>query len=110
MKFGSTLVLLLMVGIAVGCRKQDIRIARIHVPQMSGQACADRVVSIVRRVPGVQTDMITVDRERRDVSVPYDSIKLSLKNIEYALAKSGFDANNIPADEKARAALPESCR
>jgi len=94
----------------VSCRKQDVRIARIHVPQMSGQACADRVVSVVRRVPGVQADMITIDRERRDVSVPYDSIKLSLKNIEYALAKAGFQANNIPADEKARAALPESCR
>jgi copper chaperone CopZ len=110
MKSRAILVLLLMIGMALGCRKQDIRTARIHVPQMSGQACADRVVSVVRRVPGVQTDMITVDRERRDITVPYDSIKLSLKNIEYALAKAGFQANDIPADEKARAALPESCR
>ncbi len=110
MKARAILVLLLMVGMAFGCRKQDIRMARIHVPQMSGQACADRVVSVVRRVPGVQADMITVDRERRDVAVPYDSIKLSLKNIEYALAEAGFQANDIPADEKARAALPEDCR
>ncbi len=110
MKSRAILVLLLMLGMMVGCRKQDIRIARIHVPQMGGQVCVDRVVTIVRRVPGVQGDLITVDRERRDVSVPYDSIKLSLKNIEYALAKAGFDANNIPADKKARAALPESCR
>ncbi len=103
-------MLLLMCGVLLGCRKQDIRIARIHVPQMSGQVCVDRAVSVVRRVPGVQTDMITVDRERRDITAPYDSIRLSLKNIEYALAKAGFQANDIPADEKARAALPESCR
>ncbi len=104
------IVLSLVVLGTVSCRKQDVRIARIHVPQMSGQVGVDRVVSVVRRVPGVKTDMIAVDRERRDITVPYDSIKLSLKNIEYALAKSGFQANNIPANEKARAALPESCR
>jgi copper chaperone CopZ len=102
--------MIVMVGLGAGCRKQDIRIARITVPQMNNQACVDRVVSIVRRVPGVQGDLVTVDRERRDVAVPYESLKLSLKNIEYALAKAGFQANNIPADEKARAALPESCR
>jgi copper chaperone CopZ len=102
-------VLLCVLGTA-SCRKQDIRTARITVPQMRNQLCVDRVVSVLRRVRGVQGDRIAVDRERQNVAVPYDSLKLSLKNIEYALAKAGFQANNIPPDEKARAALPESCR
>jgi copper chaperone CopZ len=110
MKFHWTMVVLLVVGLGVGCRKQDIRTARIHVPQMGSQLCVDRAVSVVRRIPGVRGDQVVADRERRDIDVPYDSLKLSLKNIEYALAKAGFQANNIPADEKARAALPESCR
>ncbi len=102
--------MLVTLGCGAACRRQDIRIARITVPQMNNQACIDRVVSIVQRIPGVQGDLVTVDRERRDVTVPYESLKLSLKNIEYALAEAGFQANNIPADEQARAALPESCR
>lgn len=100
----------LVMAVAVGCRKQDIRIARITVPQMNGKPCVERVVATIRQVPGVRGDMIEVDRQRRDVSVPYDSFKLSLKNIEYALAEVGFDANDIPADATARAALPETCR
>ena len=109
MKFRHVFLLLALLSV-VACRKQDIRVARITVPQMGSQACADRVNMIVQRIPGVLGDQVVLDRERRDVAVPYDSIKLSLKNIEYALAKAGFQANNIPADEKARAALPESCR
>ena len=104
------IMVLLVVVLGAGCRKQDIRTARIHVPQMGSQLCVDRAVGVVRRVPGVMGDQVVVNRERRDIAVPYDSLKLSLKNIEYALAKAGFQANNIPADEKARAALPEDCR
>lgn len=106
----SRVFLLLALLTVVSCRKQDIRVARITVPQMGSDTCADRVSVIVQRIPGVLGDQVTLDRERRTVAVPYDSIKLSLKNIEYTLAKAGFQANNIPADEKARAALPESCR
>ena len=110
MKSGNLLTILLMAVLAAGCRKQDIRLARITVPQMSGQGCVERVVGIARRIPGVQADRISVDRERRELTVPYDSLKLSLKNIEYALAEAGFQANDIPADEAARATLPETCR
>ena len=110
MKWHCFLVVAVAVVLSAGCRKQDIRMARIHVPQMGSQLCVDRAVSVVRRIPGVRGDQVVADRERRDIDVPYDSLKLSLKNIEYALAKAGFQANNIPADEKARAALPESCR
>jgi copper chaperone CopZ len=110
MRFIEVALLSVALAAVVSCRKQDIRIARIHVPQMGSQTCVDRAVTLVRRIPGVQADRVMVDRERRDIAAPYDSLKLSLKNIEYALAKAGFQANDIPADEKARAALPESCR
>ncbi|NQU39312.1 MAG: heavy-metal-associated domain-containing protein [Lentisphaerae bacterium] len=106
----SYIFLLLALLTMVSCRKQDVRMARITVPQMNSQDCADRVSMILQRIPGVLGDQVAIDRERRDVAVPYDSLKLSLKNIEYTLAKAGFEANNIPADEKARAALPESWR
>jgi copper chaperone CopZ len=110
MRFSIVMLLSLVLAGTLSCRKQDVRTARIHVPQMAGPLCVDRVLERVRRVPGVLGDQVAVDSIRRDITVPYDSLKLSLKNIEYALAKAGFQANNIPADERARAALPESCR
>jgi len=103
-------ILLLCLAAAAGCRRKDIRTARIHVPQMAGDACRERVVAAVSRQQGVLGDKVTVDAETRDVVVPYESLVLSLKNIEYAISAAGFDADDIPADPEARAALPPECR
>jgi hypothetical protein len=42
--------------------------------------------------------------------VRYDTLRQSLKNLEYAVADAGFDANDIPANETVRSNLPEACR
>lgn len=77
---------------------------------MAGPDCELRVLTAVGRVSGVLTDDITIEQSSRDVIVPYDSLKLSLKNIEFTIADIGFAANDVPANEEARAALPEACR
>jgi hypothetical protein len=103
-------ILLLCLAAAIGCRRKDIRTARIHVPQMTGPECRELILAVVNKQQGVQGDKVTTNPARRDVVVPYDSLVLSLKNIEYALARAGFAANDIPADPAARAALPPACR
>ncbi len=102
------LALLLM--LLPACRRQDIRTARLTVPQMRTPECAERVVGILSQQAGVQGQLVQADLPLREVTVPYDSLLLSLKNLEYALAEAGFDANDIPADPEARARLPEAWR
>jgi hypothetical protein len=53
---------------------------------------------------------IRIDLTSRTVTVKYDSIKMSLKNLEFAVADAGFEANNTPASETAAAQLPPECR
>jgi hypothetical protein len=60
-------------------------------------------------VHGVFNADTETDIGERMVRVRYDSIKLSIKNIEFAIAEAGFRANEVPADAKAAAALPAEC-
>lgn len=84
--------------------------AIIHVPQMKNEACVARVVKALGNRPGVMRDAIEVDRQGCTVIVPYNSIELSLKNLEFAVAEAGFQANHVPADADAAAKLPPECR
>ena len=105
------IVLLLAGGVCLcSCRRVDMRTARIYVPAMKNRASAEWVVNAVARIPGVQRDKLQVNMETRDVIVPYDSINLSLKNIEFAIAGVGFDADDVPADPTAARNLPAECK
>ncbi|MBL7114495.1 MAG: heavy-metal-associated domain-containing protein [Kiritimatiellae bacterium] len=104
-------VLAAMVFVVASCRKDDVRTVVIRVPGMHNEAC----VQVIRRALapaqyGVKMDSIKVDLENRRITLAYDSMKLSLKNIEFMIVKAGFAANEVPADPKAAAALPEACR
>jgi copper chaperone CopZ len=94
----------------VSCRQRDLRTMPIHVPGMKSQACVELVKAAVARVPGVLPDKTTVDPATRTVYVTYESLGLSLKNIEFAIADAGFAANEIPAKPEAAAALPPECK
>jgi hypothetical protein len=50
------------------------------------------------------------DVAARTVTVTYNSMRLAIKNIEYAITAAGFDVNEEQARPEARQALPEGCR
>jgi copper chaperone CopZ len=93
-----------------GCRRSDVRTIALSVPDMNNEACVAVVREALAVVPGVQRDAMRFDVPGREVVVVYDSLQLSLKNIEYVVARAGFRVNDIPADEQAAAALPAACR
>jgi len=95
---------------ACSCRRADLRTVKIHVPAMKNEACAQVVRRSVARVKAVRNDSISIDLETREVTVTYDSVFMSLKNVEFTIAAAGFAANDVPADRKAADALPAECR
>jgi copper chaperone CopZ len=96
-------VLLGVAGYLGGCRRQDERVIQIDVPGMRTEAHARIVVSAIGSVPGVRPEGIKTDLANRKVTVTYESIVASLKNIEFAIADAGFSANDIPANAEAAA-------
>jgi periplasmic mercuric ion binding protein len=105
------LQLALMGALAIGalsCRSQDIRTKTIQVPQMTNDHCAKIVTEALSRAEGIVPEGIKVGPQ--SVTVTYDSMRTALKNLEFSIAGAGFDADEIAADPKARAALPADCR
>ena len=96
-----------LVGLA-SCRMNDIRSQTIRVPQVKSAAAQKVVQAALGRADGVLTNGLAFGAGT--VTVRYDSMKLALKNLEQVIADAGFDANNTPADAKARDALAPECR
>lgn len=77
----------------------------IDVPGMSTDEHAAMVMNAMRTIPGVDTNSVRVDFSRHTVTVNYESLVASLKNIEMAIADAGFEANGIPPNADAAAKL-----
>ncbi len=103
-------IMSVVVVLSVSCRKHDVRTMWISVPEMKNQACADRIKSALGKVKGVSNMLTEVNIGDRTVLVTYESTLMSMKNIEFYIAEAGFAANEVPANKKAQAALPESCK
>lgn len=72
--------------------------AVISVPDMTSNTDANVVVDAIAfaRVGG-DDPRVAASQDSRRLTIRYESLQLSLKNIEYAVACAGFDANNVPA-------------
>ena len=75
----------------------------IDVPGMETEEHAALVSRAMGTVPGVDTNSVRFDFTRHTVTVRYESLVASLKNIEMAIADAGFAANDIPANAEAAA-------
>jgi copper chaperone CopZ len=104
------MALLLVCLFVVACRQHDYRTITIHVPEMKTQRCATLVRRALSSVRGAERRTIDIDLKARTVTVTYDSLFLSLKNLEFAIAGAGFQANNVPAKGDALKALPSECK
>lgn len=91
--------------LGAGCRRQDVRTIVIDVPGMENETHASMVIHAMRTIPGVDTNSVRVDFSRHTVTVRYESLVASLKNIEMAISDAGFAANDVPANPAAAARL-----
>ncbi len=96
--------------LTVSCRRTDIQMLVVNVPEMRNSACSELIVKKLSTQVGVKKGSeISVDLVARTVTVRYESLLTANKNIEYAIAETGFSANAIPANKDAASKLPKEC-
>ena len=111
MKIITAIVLMSLVCLAVSCRRNDRRTMLIDVPGMKDTSSEAQVRGILMKIDGIAKDVdgrlrIESNLEDRTVLVTFDSMRLSLKNIEHALADAGYEANDVPPNPQS-VGLPE---
>ena len=71
-------------------------------------SCEVTVTKAVEKVEGVQS--VSADTDNKVVKVAYAEGVIQVGDIETAIAKSGYQANDKKADAEAYKKLPECCK
>ena len=108
MKYFAYMVLFACTVFAASCRTEDIRTVEIFIPDMKDEASVRKVMEVLNQVHGVKHSLLSVNPERNSVSVTYNSMKLAIKNIEYAIAGAGFSTYTKNDDGSTRSGIPAS--
>jgi copper chaperone CopZ len=104
-------VLLLAAAVlAGGCRVRDVRTAELRVPGVADEASLAKARAALRTLPDSRLSNKTGDDEKclrvdadfasGTLTVRYDSMKVGTKNLVDALAKAGFEAEEIREDAR----------
>jgi copper chaperone CopZ len=96
--------------IGASCRQHDYRTLVVKVPEMRNDACVRVIGAKLGQLPKVQREDVKFDIPNRTITVTYDTLLAADKNVEFLIADAGFEANGVPANKKAAAALPAECR
>lgn len=70
--------------------------------------CKQRIENKLNFTKGIKN--ATLDLKTKEVTVIYDKEKINPETIRAAIAKVGYDADNVPANEKAYKKLPKCCQ
>ena len=72
------------------------------------ESCEKRIENALNFEKGVKSGKL--DLKTKSVTVVFDSEKTTSDKIRKAIANTGYDADNIPADAKAYKKLPGCCQ
>jgi len=108
MQLSRFLACAMILALASGCFRPDRRTITVAVPQMSSPACYAIIVESLKGIEGIESAQ--PDYDARSLSVTFNGLRLAIRNVEYAIAATGFDANDLTGAPEAKARLPEGCR
>ncbi len=82
--------------------------AVINVPTIVCNSCVNNVTKAVKKVSGVKT--AKVDLEKKTATISYVSTKTTLSKLEKAIANAGYNANNTKRNKAAYDKLDACCK
>ena len=86
----------------------DVTTVSIAIPTAQCSMCENKIVKALKNTEGVQS--ATVDLEAKTVSVVFTEASLTLNDLETAISKTGYDANEMKADQGAYEGLAACCK
>ncbi len=107
------IVLIFALGvILVACQKSEQAATAsqvdIKVPTIQCESCANNVKTALQELQGVKSAQ--VDLQAKIAQVSFDAATLGLSDLENAIAKAGYDANDTKRDSLAYGDLDACCK
>ncbi len=82
--------------------------ATINLPTIKCGSCVETVTNAINELKGIEK--VNVDKKTKMAVVKYNATKLKIADIESAIAKAGYDANDAKRDKKAYEQLDSCCK
>ncbi len=117
MKFKVILMIVLSIVIvntisAQEAKKKDKKEKKLEVVEIQTSAicgdCKERLEHDIAFEKGVK--FVELDDDTKILTIKYKQGKNNKENLKKAITKVGYDADDLPADEKAYNALPDCCK
>lgn len=80
----------------------------INLPTIKCSMCVKTVKKAVGTIDGIVET--TIDLDKKTATVKFDPVKLTVADIEKAIAASGYDANESKRNTDAYSKLPNCCQ
>lgn len=72
------------------------------------EQCKERIEKAVKKLDGVEFAELNV--ETKILTVKFEEEDINLEKIKKTVNKTGYDADDMPADKRAYAKLPKCCQ
>lgn len=82
--------------------------AVIQTPGLQCEACKNRIEQHLFREDGISS--VKADYRRHTVAVTFIKDRTNIENIKASIANTGYDADDVTADEEAFKRLPKTCQ
>jgi copper chaperone CopZ len=107
------IVLIFALGVMLAaCQKSEqaatVAQADIKVPTIQCESCANNVKTALQELQGVKSAQ--VDLTAKVAQVSFESAALTLSDLENAIAKAGYDANDTKRDSLGYEELDACCK
>ena len=89
-------------------QQKPLETAKIKTPNALCEACKTRIETYLKRIDGVR--LVNVNFRRGETTVKYLTDRTNIEEIKTAIANSGYDADDIPANEESYKRLPKTCK
>lgn len=107
MKTIKLIIMILFLGIAVKAQEKKTEEIKIKTSAECGM-CKKSIEKALSYEKGVKKANLDVDS--KTVTVTYNPKKTSPEKLKAAICKAGYDADEMPANNKAYNKLPECCK
>ena len=88
--------------------KKVVQTVTIQTPTVQCESCKKRIEDFLKREDGVQK--ATVDFKKHVTKVTFVTERTNIENVKAAIANSGYDADDVKADDEAYKKLPKCCK
>ncbi len=108
MKRISLFVCSILLISTVFAQQKAIAKAIIQTPTLQCEACKNRVEQHLFKEDGMSS--VKADYRKHTVAVTWYRDRTNIENIKTSIANTGYDADDVTADEDAYNRLPKTCR